>query len=105
MRISESELIDFANDPINEIDTGKCLENAMRVYKKYSGQVYIGDATYLKSDGSRKTFTHYWNVIRYIAEEREVVQLIDIINYKGGTSGVYINHREATISSETLNAT
>ena len=100
MNISASELFKFANDPANEIEMGQCDTNAIKVYERFRGEIYIGEATYVNPDGTRSNNGHFWNVLKYkLNSGEEVIQLVDIINYKSGTSGIYINHRDAAISS------
>ena len=100
MKIPEDELIFFANDFNNGIEMGQCDTNAIKVYRKFGGLIYMGEATFIDLEGNRSDHPHFWNVLSFItADEISVTVIVDIINYKKSTKGVYINHRDPCISS------
>lgn len=107
MEISESELIEFANDPKNDIAMGECDTNAIKVFIKFELEIHSGEATYIKSSGEKIDNPHIWNVLRFTSESGdEIERIIDIINYKEHVGGKYTNHRNSDpISKEELERT
>ena len=107
MEILEPELIEFANDPKNNIEMGECDTNAIKVFEKFGLEINSGEATYVKSSGEESENPHIWNVLKVTSDAGvEMVKIIDIINYKENVGGKYISHRNSySISKEQLERT
>lgn len=94
MKITESKLIEFANDSNNNIDIGQCDTNAIKVFVKFGLEINSGEATYIKNSGGKGDAFHIWNVMKFTSKSgQEETKIIDIINYKKNTDGKYSAHR------------
>ncbi|MGD8175750.1 hypothetical protein [Marinimicrobium sp. ARAG 43.8] len=101
MKITESELIEFANDPKNNIDMGQCDTNAIKVFVKFGCDIHSGEATYMECSGEKHDCLHIWNVLKFTSESgKEETQIIDIINYKKNMGGKYTAHRDGCLVSK-----
>lgn len=93
MKIFDSDLKSFANNPENRIELGQCDSNAYKVYVRFQAEIHVGYVVYLKDGKYSQPTPHYWNVKKYISDSgREAEQLIDIYNYKKDKILVYLNH-------------
>ncbi|MDO8453702.1 MAG: hypothetical protein Q7S59_03920 [Sulfurimonas sp.] len=93
--ITKEELNYFANNQDNDIRLDKCHENAPKVFQKFGGKIIIGSASFRYK--GMKTNTnhiekHFWNEHIYQENGKELVQLIDIANYKENLEKIYYNH-------------
>lgn len=101
MKIIESELIEFANDPKNNIEMGQCDNNAIKVFIKFGCNINSGEATYIACGGEKNNRLHIWNVLKFTSDSgKEETQIIDIINYKKHMSGKYTDHRDGVLVSK-----
>jgi hypothetical protein len=93
MKISDSELKSFANNPKNRIELGQCDLNAYKVYTEFQAEIHVGYAKSHQNGISSVDTPHYWNVKKYLLKSgEEVEQLIDIYNYKEGKTLKYFSH-------------
>ena len=93
MKISDSELKNFVNNPENKIELGQCDSNAHKVYTEFQAEIHVGYAKSHKDGISSADTLHYWNVKKYLSGSgEEVEQLIDIYNYKEDRVLKYFNH-------------
>jgi len=93
MKISDSELKNFANNPENKIELGQCDSNAHKVYTEFQAEIHVGYAKSHQNGISSADTPHYWNVKKYLSDSgEEVEQLIDIYNYKEDRVLKYFNH-------------
>ena len=101
MKIPDSELRGFANNPENRIELGQCDSNAYKVYVRFQAEIYVGYVVCLKDGKLSQPTPHYWNVKRYMSDSGvEVEQLIDIYNYKEDKVLVYVEHNGGPESIE-----
>jgi len=95
MEIKIEELEKFANDSKNNIKVKVCIENALKVKKKYGGSIYQGNASYYSFQDNKVFYTkgHIWNVINFKSEfNTPEEQIIDIYNYKENREFLYFGY-------------
>lgn len=98
--LTNTNIVEFADSPDNEIELGKCDRNSYRFYQEYralGALIFKGIADSYK-DGIliTKGVHHFWNSAPVINNQGQLdTVVVDIYSMKSKRECEYRNHRES----------